>query len=91
MLLSYRHPELTVGSTTCRSPNHSVSIAQTAFLSLESVNSFDILSPDTDLEFLDSGPETERGDPPGSPHTATKQAAGLSHVIFKVLNNLSVT
>ena len=34
---------------------------------------------------------TERGNPPGSPYTAAKQAAVLSHVMLKVLNKLSVT
>ena len=72
--------------TTCGSPNHSVSVAQTPLSSLESVNSFSILSSDPDLESIDSGSETERGNPSGSPHIAKKQAPGLRHAMLKVLN-----
>ena len=86
MLLSYRQPELMVGSKTCWSPNHLVSVALTPLSSLESVNSFDILFPDKELYSLDSGSVTERGNPPGSPHTATEQAPELRHVMLKVLN-----
>ena len=42
------------------------------------------------LEFLkapiDSGSETERGNPSGSPHIAKNQAPGLRHAMLKVLN-----
>ena len=72
--------------TTCGSPNHSVSVTQTPLSSLESVNSFSVLSSDPDLESIDLVSETERGNPSGSPHIATKQAPGLRHAMLKVLN-----
>ena len=40
--------------TTFGSPNHPVSVAQATISSLESVNSFDILSPDPEFEYLGS-------------------------------------
>ena len=76
MLLSYRQPKRIVVCTPCGSPNHSVSVAQTPLSSLESVNSFDIMSPDTELESLNAGSVTMRGNPPEPAHTATKQDAG---------------
>ena len=89
--LSYRQPALLKGCTTWGSPNHSVSVAQTPLSSPESVNSFGILSQDTELDSLDSGSVTERGNLPGSPHTATNVAAGIRHVMLKVLKKRSVT
>ena len=63
--------------TSCGLLNHSVAVTETPLSSLESVNSFGILS-------LDS--ESEKGSPSGSPHAVEKQACGLRHAILKGLN-----
>ena len=68
------------------SANYSVSVTQTPLSSLESVNSFSILSSDPDLESIDSVSETERGNPSRPPHIAKKQAPGLRPAILTVLN-----